>query len=222
MLINEIKDNFTQIPNSVIIDKNLTDKALRVYLYIASKPTGWNVFNADVQKALEIKQSSTIANIWKLLEELGYISRIKVTTNSQYSKTHKVGSYIYTIYANPNHIMVEPQLGTNHIHNNTNLLNNKETNIIYDNFLQLWNIYAKQNNKPAILKLTTKRKNQIALRSKDFNDFTQVFDGALNRASKSTFINENNFFSFDWLISNDTNIIKVLEDKYKNKEVLYK
>jgi len=136
MLVNELKDNFTQIPNEVIIDKRLSDKALRVYLYIASKPTGWNVFNADVMKSLDIKQKSTIANIWKQLDELGYISRVKVTQNSELSKTHKIGSYIYTIYSQSmvkpkdgnNQSMVESKDGNNQTHNNKELISNKELN----------------------------------------------------------------------------------------------
>jgi hypothetical protein len=134
MLINEIKDNYTQIPNNIIIDNRLSDKALRVYLYIASKPTGWNVFNYDVMKSLNIKQKSTIANIWKQLDELGYISRVKVTQNSELSKTHKVGSYIYTIYSKSmsepkdgiSQSMAEPKDGVIQTHSNKELISNKE------------------------------------------------------------------------------------------------
>lgn len=139
MLVNEVKDRFTQIPNEVITDIRLTDKALRVFLYLASKPTGWNIFNADVQKSLGIKQKSTIANIWKQLDELGYISRIKVTQNSELAKNHKTGSYIYTLYAYPSQSMIEPKVGKsqsmvepkdgmNQTHSNKELISNKELN----------------------------------------------------------------------------------------------
>ena len=46
-------------------------------------------------------------------------------------------------------------------------------------------------------------------------------ESCLDKASKSTFIKDNTFFSFDWLVENDTNIIKVYEDRYKDKEVVY-
>ena len=53
MLVNPMKDNFTQVSNEIVINTNISNGALRVYLYISSKPTGWNVFNKDIQKQLD-------------------------------------------------------------------------------------------------------------------------------------------------------------------------
>ncbi len=135
MLINELKDNFIKIPNKIITDTNISDSALRVYLYIASKPTGWNVFNKDIQKALNIKTNEKMSKIWKELIENGYIERQKVSKGSKLAKEYKIGSYVYIIYANPkkpnsqsSHFSEKPKYGKNQkmYINNKELLNNTE------------------------------------------------------------------------------------------------
>ena len=115
MLINELKDNFTQVSNEIITDTRITAVAVRVYIYIASKPTGWNVFNQDIQKRLNIKDKQTLANVWKLLISTGYIKRNKITKDMDTNL--KVGSYYYKIFAMP---VKNPPLDTTHITLNRN------------------------------------------------------------------------------------------------------
>lgn len=96
---NQPKDNFTIIPNEIITDSNITSGALRVYLYVSSKPTEWNIFNADIQKQLGIKKERTLSLYWRNLLDNGYIFREKVMMGSDLSQEHKVGSFVYTIPA---------------------------------------------------------------------------------------------------------------------------
>ncbi len=134
MLINELKDNFTQVSNEIITDTRITAVAVRVYIYIASKPTGWNVFNQDIQKRLNIKDKQTLANVWKLLISTGYIKRNKITKDMDTNL--KVGSYYYKIFAMPvknppldtTHITEKPTFGKNPPHSNTIPLRNIRTN----------------------------------------------------------------------------------------------
>ena len=95
--------------------------------------------------------------------------------------------------------------------------NSKTDNISYDDFSLLWNEFATKNNLSKVAKLSDSRKKKILARLKDFKDFKVAFEVALKKASESYFLLSNNFFGFDWLIENDTNILKVLEDKYKDK-----
>jgi hypothetical protein len=81
---------------------------------------------------------------------------------------------------------------------------------------------SEQSSVSKIIKLTASRKNQIRLRSKEFNiiqirDWERIFA----RIKRSDFLNgENNrnwVITFDWLFKNDTNFGKVIEGNFKNK-----
>jgi len=124
MLINKIKEHFTQIPNDLIIDKDLSSGAKMVFCYIASKPTGWNVFNADIQKSLAIKTRQTLSNYWKELLVSGWITRYK---NNDSTKA-KIGVYIYSIHGAKNHCTEKPSNIKNRPQSNTKLINNTKSN----------------------------------------------------------------------------------------------
>ena len=111
MLINKMKGCFTQIPNSLITSKDLSNGAKMVYVYIASKPTGWNVFNKDVMTQMGIKKEATLSKYWKELIESGWITRSKVvgTTDNKC----KNGSYVYTVYNEKNHKSYRDYLKSN-------------------------------------------------------------------------------------------------------------
>lgn len=78
---NRLVKKFTTVPNAIITDQNISDRALRIYLYLISKPDGWQVNNADVMKQLNIKSEETLSAAWKGLIETGWINR-----------THKIGA----------------------------------------------------------------------------------------------------------------------------------
>jgi hypothetical protein len=75
---SKLTKKFTAVPNAIITDHNLSSGALRVYLYLLSKPDGWKVINADIQNQLNIKQAQTLANFWKELIILGWVTRSRV------------------------------------------------------------------------------------------------------------------------------------------------
>lgn len=85
-------------------------------------------------------------------------------------------------------------------------------------YVECWNYFAEKFNKQKIIKLSETRKRKLLLRLKDD---TFVFPEILNKAKNQSFILENNFFTFDWVIENETNYLKVLEGNYKDapKEV---
>ena len=99
-----------------------------------------------------------------------------------------------------------------------NKTNNKSTNTLIEEIVYMWNEFANTNSKHKILKLTGKRKNKLLERTKELKDYKEAFRIVLLNASKSEFCLNGNWFSFDWLIDNDTNLIKVFEGKYNEVE----
>jgi hypothetical protein len=74
---------------------------------------------------------------------------------------------------------------------------------------------------PRIISITDKRKPHIRARWEQFKGNMQIFETAFTKLEESEFCKGNNDrrwkASFDWLIANDTNLVKVLEGKYDNK-----
>lgn len=96
---------------------------------------------------------------------------------------------------------------------------NKNTDTInYEAFSNLWNEFATKNNKAKIAKLTDSRKKKIALRQKEYRNLLEIFTYVLKKSESSDFLLNGNFYTFDWLMENDTNILKVYEGKYDNEK----
>lgn len=76
---------------------------------------------------------------------------------------------------------------------------------------------------PKVIKLSDNRKKTIAARYKEYNNDIKIFEDLFNKAEKSDFLKGKNKkgwkANFDWLL-NQANMIKVLEDTYKNQEVI--
>ncbi len=63
---NKLKEKFSQIPNELIFDNSLTDRARFVYVYMASKPSGWNFYLNPMAKEL----GYSVETLRKYLNEL--------------------------------------------------------------------------------------------------------------------------------------------------------
>lgn len=210
-LRNELKANYSQIPNELITDLTLSSGALRVLLYLFTKPDNWNVYNADICKQLDISEK-TLTKYWSELLSSKWLRREKKQT-----KDGKfTGGYSYLIGSFTISEKSSESVESSD-HSNNIPIQKKETNISYDDFALLWNNFANKNNLSKVAKLSDSRKKKILARNKDFKDFKVAFEVSLKKASESSFLLNGSFFSFDWLIENDTNILKVLEDKYKDK-----
>ncbi len=210
-LRNELKANYSQIPNELITDLTLSSGALRVLLYLFTKPDNWNVYNADICKQLDISEK-TLTKYWNELLSSKWLRREKKQT-----KDGKfTGGYSYLIGSFTISEKSSESVKSSD-HSNNIPIQKKETNISYDDFYLLWNNFANKNNLSKIAKLSDSRKKKILARHKDFKDFKVAFEIALKKANESSFLLNGSFFTFDWLVENDTNILKVLEDKYKDK-----
>jgi len=74
-----------------------------------------------------------------------------------------------------------------------------------------------------VIKITNKRKPHIRARWQQFKGDMQIFETAFTKLETSDFCKGNNDrrwrASFDWIMANDTNIVKVLEGKYDNRDI---
>jgi predicted transcriptional regulator len=91
---NKIKENFTTIPNSVIRNKTLSDRARFLFCYMASMPNDWQFYQSAMAKELGYTKDT----LRKYIEELlttGYLIR------EQRREKGKFDSYDYTINFSP-------------------------------------------------------------------------------------------------------------------------
>jgi hypothetical protein len=119
LLLNNLKNNFSTIPNDIITDKNLSHGAKLVFIYLASKPDKWEVYNQDIKKSLNIGQDKTIAKYFKELTDNGWIKRHKKTND----KKQFIGGFDYELFPQAqlvkNHNVDNAKDGKNHRHSNT-------------------------------------------------------------------------------------------------------
>jgi hypothetical protein len=93
-LNNKIKENFTTIPNSVIRNKSLSDRARFLFCYMASMPNDWQFYQSAMAKELGYTKDT----LRKYMDELlttGYLIR------EQRREKGKFDSYDYTINFSP-------------------------------------------------------------------------------------------------------------------------
>lgn len=91
-LRNELKRDFSQIPNELIIDTSISSGALRVILYLFTKDDNWNVYNGDICKQLDINEK-TLTRYWKELLSSKWLKREKsIGEDGRFT-----GGYVYHI-----------------------------------------------------------------------------------------------------------------------------
>ena len=83
-------------------------------------------------------------------------------------------------------------------------------------FLDVWNDNAKSVGLNPIRKMTPARYSQLKTRLNNNYDYLDDLAECLSIASKSSLIQDGNWFGLDWLLKNDTNYNKVLEGNYNN------
>ena len=89
-LNNKIKENFTTIPNSIIRNKNLSDRARFLFCYMASMSDDWEFYQSAMAKELGYTKD-TLRKYLDELIETGYLQR------EQRREKGKFDSYDYTI-----------------------------------------------------------------------------------------------------------------------------
>ena len=204
--IKKKESSFTQVSNSFLRDNNISFKAKGLFCYMFSMSENWNF----TLQSIATQQKDGLDSVKSAMDELkqyGYISYEKHSNGS--------GTYFLNDEPNVENPNVEnPNLGKSTPIKNTNL--DKNTNISFDDFFNLWNEFATKNNKAKLAKLSDSRKKKITLRLKEYKNLLEIFTYVLKKSETSNFLLNGNFYTFDWLFENDTNILKVYEGKYDN------
>jgi len=84
--------------------------------------------------------------------------------------------------------------------------------------MEMWNENAKMLNIPLVKYISKARYDKFKVRLKHDESFLDNFLKALEMARQSDFIMQGTWFSFDWLIANDENYLKVLEGNYSGRK----
>ena len=189
-------------------DKNTTmqEKLLLIEInQLSMLDKGCIASNNHFAETFKVKKES-ISRSLSSLEQKGYIT----TEIKAGSRNHD-----RTITINKMLLKGEKAI-TNCLESKENKTSSSSNQLDYDDFFNLWNEFATKNNKAKLAKLSDSRKKKIALRLKEYKNLLEIFTYVLKKSETSNFLLNGNFYTFDWLFENDTNILKVYEGKYDN------
>ncbi len=77
MILKNLTQNYSTIPNEIIVDTSISSGAFRLYCYLASKPETWEVNNNDIRKQLKIGSNNSLNKYWKELIDAGWIEKAR-------------------------------------------------------------------------------------------------------------------------------------------------
>ncbi|MBR3461412.1 MAG: DnaD domain protein [Clostridiales bacterium] len=119
-MIEQVKVNFTQIPNRIIDDKEVSDKAKVVYIKMRRCGTDWAFSIRGLAKQLG-KSSGSVAHALRELEEKGYIERFQTRDrNSRFSRMeYRVFNDPHTDTSHTEESHTQDLNGKEHYDNNT-------------------------------------------------------------------------------------------------------
>lgn len=167
ILRNELKYNFSQIPNELITDLNLCNGSLRVILYLFTKPDDWKVYNLDICKNLNISEQ-TLTKYWKKLLASGWISR-EPSRNDEGKLTggytYRIGKFTVSIQSTESVKSID--------YSNNKLINKQESN------KEISTKYTKQNSFTLFLNTLeskVKYKTKVTRTKEGENLFKQIDD----------------------------------------------
>lgn len=231
--------NFTVLDNTGLRDKNLTWQAKGMLSYLLSLPDDWKIYVKELSGRSKNGRDAT-GNILKELINKNYIVR------SEKREKGKFKGHNYDVYEkgtnkpkteNPD--TVNPDAGKPDTENptllNTDFIKNEfkentekskkekeksppPSKDIFNEIQNDWNELADRTAISKVNAITKSRKNKIKkrLQESEFN-----FEKILKEISETPFLQGNNNrgwkVSFDWIIKNDDNYIKIIEGNYKNK-----
>jgi len=131
VLKNSLKENFTQIPNHIIVS-NLSNEAFRLLVYLYSKPDDWKIYQGSIRKEFGVSRQSV--NKWfKELKAKGFISIKQRTLQGKFDYVYRlmdgtVSSIVDTVTVSSLTDTESNGHGSNLTHTNTNSTNTDITN----------------------------------------------------------------------------------------------
>ena len=181
-LRNELRRSYSQIPNELITDLSISAGALRVLLYLFTKPDDWSVYNADICKNLNI-HSETLSKYWKELLASKWLQRTEKRDKGLFvGYEYSIGEFDHTdnLPIRENTDTVKNGNGKNpDVTNNNFIPTIKDTNTKYKDIVEQIISYLNQKT-GANYKTTTKSTvSHIKARLKEgftLDDFYTVID----------------------------------------------
>ena len=189
-------------------DKNTTmqEKLLLIEInQLSMLDKGCIASNNHFAETFKVKKES-ISRSLSSLEQKGYITTEIKAGSRNHDRTITINKML----------LQDEKAITNCLESKENKTSSSSNQLDYDDFFNLWNEFATKNNKAKIAKLSDSRKKKIALRLKEYKNLLEIFTYVLKKSESSNFLLNGNFYTFDWLFENDTNILKVYEGKYDN------
>ena len=213
------------VPVEILLNKDLTHWE-RFFIMEISQLTslekGCIASNNHFATKFQLKRSA-VSRIINSLKRKGYINvDIK---NRNYDRKITINKMLMLDKTNNkmlstnNKMLLKPITKCVESKEKNKVIKNKEKNKEYTSFQNKYNNFAKNNNIKQIKLLTKTRKQKLKARLKE-DEFN--FDKILDSASKQSFLfgeNDRGWqMDFDWLIKNDSNYIKIIEERYKKNE----
>ena len=216
---NQIKSNYTAIPNSFINDTSLSWKAKGIFLYLASKPDDW-VFNMDQIASMATDQGSALKTGVKELERAGYLRRERVFDGAGRIKGMDWILDLPSIFHQTENPPDGNSIGWKTMrHTNKELTNKENTNteVIHisekaDWFIEYWNrLYDTK------VRRTPKKIQQVQARLKTFKA-EEIVTAMKNRSEDSWLNGQGLAYLTDWesFWRNDEKIERYLNRKQEN------
>ena len=149
---NNLKDNFSNIPNSVIQCDDLSDGDFRLLIYLYSLPDDWKIFQENLGKKFNCNRENINKKI-RRLKKAGYLEVSKNNNNEYVYKLLNKNVSVNNTSINDT-LIIDTSINDTHTNNLyiqknniTNTYNNKEKNIIKENFEIFWKEYPKKQAK---------------------------------------------------------------------------
>lgn len=208
------KSYFAILPANVRYDTRLKDKAKLLYGEITAlcNEKGFCWASNNYFAELYSISKGTVSKLLSELKKYGYINiELIYKDNSK-----EVKKRIITLLSNSTIPMVITDNTYSQFGKKPMDKNDKENIININNILSH---FSEKKCFSKVNKLTDSRKKKLLARLQEQGEENII--KAIDIASESDFLkgkNDRNWkMDFDWLIANDTNIVKVLEGKYCNK-----
>ncbi len=128
ILKSEIRNKFTNIPNSIIQENELSDGDFRLLIYLYSLPDGWKINQGYLGQKLGCNRRNINAKLSRI-KDAGYLEIIP-------KKNDKTTDYIYLLKAKRGvsiNDVSSSDVSVNDSYINNNIINTKEINNNYNN-----------------------------------------------------------------------------------------
>lgn len=229
---NSIKDTFVALPIKVLYDKNTTmnEKLILMEAYqLSSLGKGCIATNGHFSKKLCIPVKS-VSRLVNTLKEKGYFN-VEITAGSRnHERKIEVNFIVYPQNEDTPKMTTTPPQNEDTPSPKCRETKEKRKEIIKDTnsicpstkdtLFHVWNETAKKNGIPTIKLITKERQAKINTRVKDLDDFSNMFIEACSKIENSQYLRGSRgwVISFDWLIENSNNVVKVLEGNYDDNK----